>query len=274
MVTPQHNDKDLLGQLLFQISGQLRTPLGNIHSALTHLAPPERRELDPELDRNAALLSQSYYQLLRFANNLSDAAAFSSADALPLRSGDLFQLCRELYLRVEPLTKMRGQSLHFLFSGDQTVTSFNQDGIERLVLNLLSNSMKFTPSGGAITLSLSITEETVELSVSDTGCGISQDLLPILFDRYLHPERIDPAPHGLGLGLPICQWIAGGHGGTLSAVSAEGVGTQVTLTFPNRQSPTATVRDVPFDYTGGFNPTLVELADALPVDAFTHEYLD
>ena len=272
MAHPEENE--WLGQLLFQISGQLRGPLGGMYSAMDRIAPLARRERDPKLDRDAAQFCRGYYQLLRLANNLADAAAFSPGVPLPLQRGDLFQLCRELYLRAEPLVEMRGQSLHFLFSGETSTAAYHPAGVERLVLNLLSNAMKFTPSGGSITLSLSITEGTVELSVSDTGCGISQELLPTLFDRYRHPDRMDPPPHGLGLGLSICQRIADGHGGTLTAVSAEGVGTQVTFTFPNRLPPTAPLRDIPFDYTGGLNPTLVELADALPADAFTHTYLD
>ena len=260
---------------MFQVSGQIREPLGQIHTALHRIAPPERRESDPQLDQDAALLCRGYYQLLRIVNNLADAASFSSPLPLPLRNDDLFLLCRDLCRAVEPVAKLRRQTLQFFYSGEESpVVAINRPGIQRLLLNLLSNAIKFTPDGGFITVSLTIAPEEVELSVSDTGCGISQELLPTLFDRYLHPERVDPKPHGLGLGLPICQHIAAGHDGTLSAVSAEGFGTQITFTFPNRQAPTTTVRDIVFDYTGGFNPILVELADAAPTDAFTHQYLD
>ena len=260
---------------MFQVSGQIREPLGQIYNAFHRIAPVERREQDPALDRDAALLYQGYYRLLRIVNNLADASAFSSPIPLPLRNDDLFLLCRDLCREAEGVAKLRGQTLRFFYSGEEEpVVAVNRPGIQRLLLNLLSNAMKFTPDGGFITVSLIVGEEEVELSVSDTGCGISQELLPTLFDRYLHPERLDPVPHGLGLGLPICHNIAVGHDGSLSAVSAEGFGTQVTFTFPNRQAPTATVRDIPFDYTGGFNPTLVELSDAAPTDAFMHQYLD
>lgn len=260
---------------MFQVSGQIREPLGQIYNAFNRIAPPERREQDPALDRDAALLFRGYYQLLRIVNNLADAAAFSSPFPLPLRNDDLFLLCRDLCREVEPVAQLCQQTLRFFYSGEENpVVAINRPGIQRLLLNLLSNAMKFTPAGGFITVSLSIGPENVELSVSDTGCGISQELLPTLFDRYLHPDRMDPMPHGLGLGLPICHHIATGHDGTLSAVSAEGFGTQITFTFPNRQAPNTTVRDIAFDYTGGFNPILVELADAAPADAFTHQYLD
>ena len=64
----------------------------------------------------------------------------------------------------------------------------------------------------------------VRLSVSDTGCGIQEDQIPFLFDRYLHDDAMAPQPHGLGLGLPICQHIAERHGGTMIAESRPGQG--------------------------------------------------
>ena len=130
MAHPEENE--WLGQLLFQISGQLRGPLGGMYSAMDRIAPLARREQDPKLDRDAAQFCRGYYQLLRLANNLADAAAFSPGVPLPLQRGDLFQLCRELYLRAEPLVEMRGQSLHFLFSGETSTAAYHPAGVERL----------------------------------------------------------------------------------------------------------------------------------------------
>ncbi|MFR3923609.1 MAG: ATP-binding protein [Dysosmobacter welbionis] len=104
----------------------------------------------------------------------------------------------------------------------------------------------------------------VRLSVSDTGCGIQEDQIPFLFDRYLHDDAMAPQPHGLGLGLPICQHIAERHGGTMIAESRPGQGSRFTLSLPDRRCGTADVSDVKFDYNGGFNPLLLALADALP----------
>ena len=114
----------------------------------------------------------------------------------------------------------------------------------------------------------------VRLSVSDTGCGIQEDQIPFLFDRYLHDDAMAPQPHGLGLGLPICQHIAERHGGTMIAESRPGQGSRFTLSLPDRRCGTADVSDVKFDYNGGFNPLLLALADALPPQAFSQRHLD
>ena len=84
---------------------------------------------------------------------------------------------------------------------------------------------------------------------------------------------MDPPPHGLGLGLPLCRRIAEGHGGTLMAESREGQGSRFTLSLPDRQVGSG-VSDVPFDYAGGFNRTLMALSDALPVSAFLRNNQD
>lgn len=257
-----------IGQILSQVAAQMRCSLVNVYGAINRLAPQERRDADPKLDRSAALLEESYYRLLRLAGNLTHAAVLAESGPLPLRNEDLVGLCRTLCGEAAELAAVMDLQLVFRCEEEERLVAVNTEGIERLLLNLLSNAMKFTPKGGTITVELRFTGKQVELSVSDTGTGISPQLLPTLFDRYHHTERMDPAPHGLGLGLPICHRIARGHDGELTASSVEGVGTRVTFTFPDRMEPVATVQDIGFDYAGGFDHTLLELSDALPAAAF------
>ena len=272
---PKHpENEELLHQIFPNIASQLRGAQGNIHSALNRIAPPEQREQDAQLDTSAALLYQSYYRILRVVNNLTDAAGLLEDTPLPLENGDVVGFCRDLCRRCGDLARLRQQTLAFKCDLSSHIVAFNGAYLERLLLNLLSNAFKFTPPGGTITLSVKVQPSAVELSVLDTGEGISQELLPTLFDRYLHTERIDPAPHGLGLGLPICRRIAAGHGGSIVVTSTPGQGTRVVVSLPNRQTDTIRVKDVDFDYAGGFNHTLLELSDALPYTAFTHQNLD
>lgn len=92
-------DEQLDG-VLQQVAGQLKLSLGNIYSALERLAPPDRRDQDPQLDRDAAVLCQSYFRIMRLASNLATAAGVDSA-AMDLRNGDIVELCRDVMERAE-----------------------------------------------------------------------------------------------------------------------------------------------------------------------------
>lgn len=273
----EHNqqwDREL-GGVLGQVSNQLRGSLGNIYSALSRIAPPEARDEDGQIDLNAAVLCQSYYRILRLANNLSDAANLDGPSTARLRNEDIVGLCREVARRSEVPAELLGITLSFKSDKTGHVIAMDGDRIERMLLNLLSNAFKFMGAGEKhVVLEVRVGREQVELSVSDTGVGIAPELLETVFDRYLHTDRLDPPPHGLGLGLPICRRIAQEHGGSLLLTSEAGRGTIVTVSLPNRREKTQSLRTCLVDLGGGFNRTMVELADALPKRAFTQKYLD
>ena len=238
-------EKQMLREILPGIATQLRGSLANIHAALGRLAPEQARDASTDTDRSAAILCQSYYRILRVVNNLSDAPMLAEEKPLDTENVELVcfldGLCREY--------------------------------LARLFWNLVSNAMKFTPRGGTVDVCLRSGQGCVLLSVKDSGSGIPQDKQAQLFDRWQHSHMDLPA-HGLGLGLPLCRRIAQGHGGSLVVSSREGQGTTVTVRLPDRRSGVTLVRDMPFHYAGGFNPTLVELADALPYQAFTKNYIE
>lgn len=275
MSEKQFDNNQELERVLSQVSNQLRGSLGNIYQALNRIAPMELREENGAIDRDAAVLCQSYYRILRLANNLSDAACLEGPSAAQLRNGDIVGLCRDIMDRARHPAELLGIRLDFRCEKDRHTIAMDGDRIERMMLNLLSNAFKFIRRDEKlVTLDVRITREWVELILTDTGCGISQELLETVFDRYRHTQRLDPPPHGLGLGLPVCRRIAQEHGGVLLLTSQEGAGTTVTVSLPNRRSKVQQMNTFYVDLGGGYNRTLAELSDALPSRAFTHQYLD
>lgn len=260
-------DQNQLAALFPNVAAQLRGALGTLHLAAAQLAPAAAREQDPALDAKAALMDQSYYQVLRLVNSLSAAGSLMDDTPLKLQDRDLVDLVGELCEKAAALAPLRGLELRFVCALERHICAVAPEAIEQLLYQLLSNAFKFTPAGGTVTVELRVVRKQVLLSVADTGCGIPEERLPSLFDRYLHAELMDPAPHGLGLGLPLCRRIAERHGGTLMAESHPGKGSRFTLSLPDKQVGGG-VSDLPFDYAGGFNRTLLALADALPAEAF------
>lgn len=267
-------DDALLVTLFPNVSTQLRSMLGNLHLAAAALAPAEAREENADLDAKAALLDQSYYQILRLVNNLTDTAQMINHEPFPLRDRDLVELMRAQCEQTESLAQLLGIHLHFVCDMESHFCAVYWEALQQLLFQLLSNALKFTADGGVITVELRVMGGRMLLSVIDNGCGISEELLPTLFDRYFHKDLMNPSPHGLGLGLSLCRYIAQKHDGHVMAESQPGKGSRVTLSIPDRLVGVSSVSDVTFDYTGGFNPILLALADALPPSAFLQKSLE
>ena len=105
--------------------------------------------------------------------------------------------------------------------------------------NLLGNAVKFTPSGGSVTVRICVAEGAIVLEVADTGIGIAPDLLPHIFDQFTQGAgRAPDRSRGLGLGLAIAHHLIELHGGGIEAASpGEGRGTTFTVRLPVLESP-------------------------------------
>src|SRR5262249_51218091 len=103
----------------------------------------------------------------------------------------------------------------------------------QLVVNLVDNAIKYTPPRGRVTLSCERRDGWAILQVADTGEGIAAEHLPHLFERFYRADSArSRRAGGVGLGLSICRWIAGAHGGELSVSSPPGIGSRFTLRVP------------------------------------------
>ncbi|MCI8909580.1 MAG: sensor histidine kinase [Oscillibacter sp.] len=260
-------EKSELMALLPGIASQARSALTNLRMAELQLVPAEVRERDPALDRQAAVLDQSYYRLLRLVNNLSLAVSVEEGWQAQLRDRELVELVGEQCERAAGLAEALRVELRFVCARERHLCAVDGDALEQILYQLLSNALKFTPAGGSVRVELRVVPGRVLLSVEDTGCGISEERLEMLFESGFQAGRVELPVHGAGLGLALCRRLAEGQGGAMLVESHEGKGSRFTLSLPDRRLG-GTVSDVRFDYSGGFNRTLLGLADALPVKAF------
>lgn len=261
-------ERDLLAKLFPSVAAQMRNALSNLYLAAGRLAPAEAREQDSVLDQNAACLDQSYYQLLRLVNNLSMAACLTEDYHPELKNTDLVKFVGEWCEEISSVATVLSVEVRFVCVKDRLICAVDREALRYILENLMSNALKFTPAAGTITIELKETGSRVLLHVTDTGCGIPQERMETLFDRYLHDNQMEPQAHGLGLGLPLCRRLAELQEGTLVADSRPGQGSRFTLSLPLRQVK-GSVSDVPIVMIdGGFNRTLLALADALPAKAF------
>jgi two-component system, OmpR family, sensor kinase len=126
-------------------------------------------------------------------------------------------------------------SVEFIPNEHEIMATFDRERVMQVASILLDNALKYTPDGGSVKVMVGEEDGSVALAVSDTGVGISEDQLPLVFERFYRADAAR-AEDGVGLGLSIARQIAEAHGGTIEARSNLGVGSTFVLLLP-RQKP-------------------------------------
>lgn len=263
----------LLTEILPNVGTELRDAVSSIYGAVARLAPEEAQESDPAVKKNAAVFMHGYCRMLRVVGNLTKAELLTENAPPKKRNLDFVGLCRDVCHEAEALFELKKVTLTFESDISGGVLAADEEQLRRLLLNLLSNALRYTPEGGTVTVKVKWGERFAHLSVSDTGCGIAPEKLETVFERFLHTDPLDAAPHGVGLGLALCRRIAEGHGGRIVAESVQGEGATFTVSLPRTTVQGTVARAPRVAYAGGLNETLVELSDALPTEAFTYLHL-
>ncbi len=122
---------------------------------------------------------------------------------------------------VQPAADAKALQVEVIFPPNLGLVAGDPDRLQQVIWNLLSNSVKFTPNGGQITIELKVKSAAIEIIISDTGQGIEPELLPFIFDHFRQGESANTRHHGgLGLGLSIVRHLLEMHGGTIQATSS------------------------------------------------------
>jgi AraC-like DNA-binding protein len=158
----------------------------------------------------------------------------SGGIVLELKPIDLAGLLRRVDEEAKLLARGKGLSVILGKTEEATVTG-DERWVRQLLLNLIDNAIKYTPSGGRITLSLEKTQGAARLSIEDTGIGIPEESLPRIFDRFYQVDKAKArAVGGYGLDLSICKWIVDAHGGVIEVSSRLEYGTKISVQLPLR----------------------------------------
>lgn len=223
---------------------------------------------DPQMEEQLSRLNRGLYRMLRLIGNMSDAKDWPHVNRQETReAGSLFA---EILEKARTLAGATGITLNYEGLKEEVYTLADRDQLERAVLNLVSNAMKFTPKGGTIQVTLSRRRRILCLSVLDKGSGIQENIRSTVFHRYLRQPSLEDSRFGLGLGMVLVRSAAAAHGGTVLLDQPEGWNTRVTLTLAIRQDTTAQFRSpiLGLDYAGERDHVLLELSDCLPLELY------
>lgn len=194
-------------------------------------------------------------------------------ELLPTENTDLKVWLDEIIREAEVPFELKGVQLEMVCEERYAIAAVNEPWLSQALWQLLSNALKACSAGGKVTVTLAVQKPHVLIKVKDTGCGIPADRQEMLFRWHMRPMTLDYVAGGVGLGLPLAHQIARLHGGQLLLNSREGQGTTATIALPMVRA-LGTLGENIEDYTGGFQRVLLELADALPDEAFLAKHLD
>jgi PAS domain S-box-containing protein len=230
-------------ELVSNVSHELRTPITSISGYAELLTEGDLGELTGE-QADAVRRIQRNTERLRLL--VEDLLTLSKAETGLLEMAheqvDLRQVVAESIDLLQELLRVRTLNVDVVLPDTPSLVIGDNHALERVVLNLLGNAIKFTPDSGHVTLTVSETSHLVTLTVADTGIGISEEDQEHLFTRFFRTSAATArAIQGSGLGLSIVHSIVSQHGGSVSVESAPDAGTTVTVELPRLPDQRVTV---------------------------------
>jgi NtrC-family two-component system sensor histidine kinase KinB len=223
---------ELRTDLTSMIFHDLRSPLGNIISSLEVLQMTLPKD-DETMQSVLSIANRSSRRLSRLIDSLLDLGQLEAGQAvLNKTSASLRALIVEGVEEVHPVAEAKGLQLQFrLAQPELPNVEMDVDMVRRIVINLLENAIKYTRSGGRITITAAAVDGEVSVSVTDTGLGISPRDQKVIFSKFARVQH-EGGPKGLGLGLAFCRLAVEAHGGRITVDSEEGKGSTFTFTLP------------------------------------------
>ena len=235
-VTAQRKNEEMRKEFVANVSHELRTPLTNVRSYAETLRD------DPEIPRDTAdsfldIIISETDRMTRIVQDLLTLSRLDSGRAeIKMVRFSLYDSIESVCRAVELEAQRRGHTLLRQYGDTLPMVMGDRNRLEQVMMNVVGNSIKYTPDGGTITVDAGVRGKNVWIEVSDTGIGIPQKDRERIFDRFY---RVDKARSresgGTGLGLSIAREIVLRHHGTIALTSHDGPGTTVRIVLPIRQ---------------------------------------
>lgn len=242
-MTEQLRELDRLkAEFVSVASHEIKTPLSVIRGYVTLLADGIYGDVNDQQKKTLEAVSAQTDRLARLVHRLLDVSRFEAGGArLELREIDLHSFFEDLTEDFRVLAVQNGIEFPVRLAPDLPRTLVgDEDRLNEVLGNLLSNAFKFTEKGGTIRVDASRCDGGVQVEVEDTGVGIPPDKLPHVFEKFYQVDNdAQPRSVGSGLGLAIAREIVEAHGGTIGAESQVGRGTRFRVYLPERPPPAA-----------------------------------
>ncbi len=224
-------------QFFANITHEFRTPLNVILASIQlckFYFDKERTPNTNNLSKHLKTMKQNCYRLMRLVNNLIDTTKID-VGFLEKHAGNhnIVKVIEDIVMSIQEFTENKGINLSFEKNTEERIMACDVDKIERIILNLISNAIKFTDQGGSIFVKVQDKVDTILISVTDTGVGIPEDKQSVIFERFVQVEQtLTKNKDGSGIGLAMVKSFVELHGGSICAVSEFGKGSEFFVELP------------------------------------------
>jgi K+-sensing histidine kinase KdpD len=210
----------------------MRGPLGNVHTSLEALNRLLERHPDANVRGLLEVAARSERQARRMIDALLDVQYLEEGRRLIARENtSISALINSSVEQMQPSLAEKNIQVRFALADDLPMLYIDGEIIERVLLNLLDNAIKYSPEGGLITLSTATSGSEVFVRVKDTGPGIPPEAQSMIFDKFSRVKQRN-MPHGVGLGLAFCKLAVEAHGGRIWVRSDDKNGSTFTFALP------------------------------------------
>lgn len=212
---------------------ELRSPIAVSQSLLRTVLKGYAGELSEQQEGIFARVAGRLDFLESLVNDLLDLAASRAPDLGEEAAAVAVNASvGRAVLLLQPRAEEKGVTLTHRACCEELAVWASVEGLDRIFVNLVGNAIKYTPSGGSVTVSLGRANDHIQVCVSDTGIGIPADSIPHLFDEFYRAPNAKEFAVGTGIGLAIVKDLVGQYQGTIDVESTVGEGTTFTITFP------------------------------------------
>jgi signal transduction histidine kinase len=222
------------------ISHEIRTPLNIIYSSQQMIESilsgiNESHESNGRISKYLKMMKQNSLRLIRLVSNLIDMTKIDATiySIRPMNC-DIVGIVEDIVMSTAGYIESRGISLIFDTEVEEKIISCDPEKIERIMLNLLSNSVKFTDINGSIFVNIYLKDNNINISVRDTGIGIPYEMKEQIFNRFVQVDKsIDRNRNGSGIGLSLVKSLVEMHNGNISVNSNLGQGSEFIVSLPD-----------------------------------------
>ena len=222
-------------EFLSNVAYDIKKPINKIFETNNNLIENKGKYNSENINNHTRLVKQNCYRLIRLLNNIEYVSRIDNGTCtLELRKCDIVKLLENIVKISKTYTDKKGIDISFKSEVNKKILSLDIDKVEKIILNILSNAIKFTDTGGKIDINLYMQNEQVCISIKDTGIGIPRDKTEVIFENF---EQLDTTLsrgcEGTGMGLSVVKKLANLNNIKINVESELNKGSEFIITLPN-----------------------------------------